>query len=355
MPHNFAAIIKPIIMNNAEINIAVSVLDLAAITKDSTPEQTFKKSLTLARHAEDLGLCRYWLAEHHNMASIASAATAVLIGYIAGGTKKIRVGSGGIMLPNHSSLIIAEQFGTLGSLYPGRIDLGLGRAPGTDQLTAMVIRRNSNLTAEDFPQQVMDLKTYFSKENSTAKVRAIPGEGVDVPMWILGSSTDSAHLAAYFGMPYAFAGHFAPQQMQTAFNIYRKEFRPSEQLQDPYTMACVNVIAADTDQEAHYLATSAYQAFLGIVRNKREQLQPPVHNMHEIWNELEEAQIKQMLSGSFIGSAATLVKQIKNFVDITGINELMANAHIYDLDAKLHSYELLASITNIKATPASIA
>lgn len=333
-------------MSSSLKNIAVSVLDLAAITQGSAPEHTFKKSLALAQHVEALGYNRFWLAEHHNMASIASAATAVLIGYIAGGTTTIRVGSGGIMLPNHSSLIIAEQFGTLGSLYPGRIDLGLGRAPGTDQLTAMVIRRTRNLTAEDFPQQVMDLKTYFSTENSTAKVRAIPGEGVDVPMWILGSSTDSAHLAAYFGMPYAFAAHFAPQQMQTAFNIYRNEFKPSEQLNEPYTMACVNVIAADTDKEAQYLATSAYQAFLGIVRNKREQLQPPVDNMHEIWTELEEAQIKQMLSASFIGSPATLQKNLQEFVHLTGINELMANAHIYDPQARQYSYKLLKEVMN---------
>ena len=200
-------------------HIPVSVLDLAAVVKDSTPEHTFKKSLQLALHTEALGYKRYWLAEHHNMISIASAATSVLIGFIAGGTKTIRVGSGGIMLPNHSPLIIAEQFGTLGSLYPGRIDLGLGRAPGTDQLTAMVIRRNSNLRAEDFPQQVMELKTYFSQENSTAKVRAIPGEGVDIPMWILGSSTDSAHLAAYFGMPYAFAAITCSRSMGIIFTL----------------------------------------------------------------------------------------------------------------------------------------
>lgn len=335
-------------------HIPVSVLDLAAVVKDSTPAHTFKKSLQLAQHTEALGYKRYWLAEHHNMISIASAATAVLIGHIAGGTKTIRVGSGGIMLPNHSPLIIAEQFGTLGSLYPGRIDLGLGRAPGTDQLTAMVIRRSSNLRAEDFPQQVMELKTYFSKENSTAKVRAIPGEGVDIPMWILGSSTDSAHLAAYFGMPYAFAGHFAPQQMQTAFAIYRNEFRPSAQLDEPYTMACVNVIAADTDDEAQYLATSAYQAFLGIIRDKRDLLQPPVHNMEEIWNEVEEAHVKQMLSASFIGSPARLEKNIQEFIELTGINELMANAHIFDHEARMHSYKLLSEVMKVKANNSSI-
>lgn len=335
-------------MSNVQKKIPVSVLDLAAITEGTGPEHTFKKSLQLAQHTEALGYKRFWLAEHHNMISIASAATSVLIGFIAGGTQTIRVGSGGIMLPNHSSLIIAEQFGTLGSLYPGRIDLGLGRAPGTDQLTAMVIRRNSNLRAEDFPQQVMELKAYFSKENSTAKVRAIPGEGVDIPMWILGSSTDSAHLAAYFGMPYAFAGHFAPQQMQTAFAIYRNEFRPSAQLEEPYTMACVNVIAADTEEEAQSLATSAYQAFLGIIRDKRQLLQPPVHNMDELWTEQEEAQVKHMLSASFIGSPAAIEKNIRQFVELTGIDELMANAHIYDHEARMHSYKLLKEVMGVK-------
>ncbi|MFT4154410.1 LLM class flavin-dependent oxidoreductase [Parafilimonas sp.] len=324
--------------------IACSVLDLAAVTEGSTPEYSFKKSLKLAQYAENLGYTRYWLAEHHNIAGIASAATSVLIGYIAGGTKTIRVGSGGIMLPNHSSLIIAEQFGTLGCLYPGRIDLGIGRAPGTDQLTAMVIRRNSNLGAEDFPQQVIELKTYFSKENSTAKVRAIPGEDVDMPIWILGSSTDSAHLAAYFGMPYAFAGHFAPAQMQTAFGIYKNEFRPSEQASQPYIMACVNTIAADTDEEANYLATSAYQAFLGIIRNKRQLLQPPVKNMADLWNEAEKTQVLQMLAGSFIGSASTIQKNIQAFVAQTGVDELMFNAHMYDFDAKMHSYKLMSEV-----------
>jgi luciferase family oxidoreductase group 1 len=219
----------------------------------------------------------------------------------------------------------------------------------------MVIRRNSNLRVEDFPQQVMDLKTYFSEENSTAKVRAIPGEGVNIPMWILGSSTDSAHLAAYFGMPYAFAGHFAPRQMQTAFAIYRNEFRPSAQLDEPYTMACVNVIAADTDEEAHFLATSAYQAFLGVIRDKRQLLQPPVQNMHEIWNEPEEAQVKHMLSASFIGSPSALEKGIQDFIERTGINELMANAHIYDHKARLYSYKLLSELMHVKATDSYIA
>jgi len=325
-------------------NIPISILDLASVTQGSTPADSFRKSLALAQHAEKLGYRRYWFAEHHNMISVASSATAVLIGFIAGGTSHIRVGSGGIMLPNHSPLIIAEQFGTLASLYPGRIDLGLGRAPGTDQLTAMVIRRTTDLSANDFPQQVQELKTYFSKENHSAKVRAIPGEGIDIPMWILGSGTDSAHLAAYFGMPYAFAGHFAPLQMEAAFAIYRKEFKPSPQLQQPYVMACVNVIAADTDDEAHYIATSAYQAFLGIIRNKRDLLQPPVQDMHSLWNAYEEAQLKQMLSASFIGNMETVKEGIQQFINRTGIDELMAAAHIYNPVAKLHSYKLLSEV-----------
>lgn len=327
-----------------QTNIPVSILDLASVVQGSTPEHTFRNSLKLAQQAEQNGYRRYWLAEHHNMVSIASSATAVLIGYIAGGTQHILVGSGGIMLPNHSPLVIAEQFGTLASLYPGRIDLGLGRAPGTDQLTAMVLRRSTNLGAEDFSQQLAELKTYFSTENSNGKVRAIPGEGIDVPMWILGSSTDSAHLAAYLGMPYAFAGHFAPQQMLTAFNIYRQQFQPSKALKQPYTMACTNVIMADTDEEAEYIATSAYQAFLGIVRNKRELLPPPVKNMNALWNDYEALQIKERLSFSFIGSAATVQPALQRFIESTGINELMAAAHIFDINAKLHSYELFAEV-----------
>ena len=324
--------------------IPISILDLAPVLEGTTPEHTFRNSLQLARQAEEWGYTRYWLSEHHNMISVASSATAVLIGFIAGGTRHIRVGSGGIMLPNHSPLVVAEQFGTLASLYPGRIDLGLGRAPGTDGLTAMVLRRSTHLGAENFPQQLQELKTYFSAGNSTSKVRAIPGEGIDIPVWILGSSTDSAYLAAALGIPYAFAGHFAPQQLDAAFGIYQKNFKPSLQLAQPYMMACVNVIAADTDDEAQYLATSAYQAFLGIIRNNRQLLQPPVRNMDMLWNAYEEAQVKSMLSQSFIGSTATVAGGIGQFVAGTGVHELMVNAHIFDFDARLHSYELLAEI-----------
>ena len=231
------------------MNIPFSVLDLATVTEGTTATETFAKSMQLARHVEKLGYTRYWLSEHHNMISVASSATSVLIGYIAGGTSTIRVGSGGIMLPNHSALAVAEQFGTLESLYPGRIDLGLGRAAGTDQLTAMELRGDRFNNTNDFPQNILKLQAYFSKENSTSRVRAIPGEGLNIPIWILGSSTDSAELAAILGLPYAFASHFAPTQFYAAVNLYRKNFRPSEYLQKPKVMACVNVIAANTDKE----------------------------------------------------------------------------------------------------------
>ena len=280
------------------------------------------------------------------MISVASSATSILIGYIAGGTEKMRVGSGGIMLPNHSPLAVAEQFGTLESLYPGRIDLGLGRAPGTDQLTAMELRGNRFNAANDFPGDIVKLQTYFSKENHTSKVRAIPGEGQDIPIWILGSSTDSAQLAGYLGLPYAFATHFAPAQFYAASEIYRQTFRPSEHLKKPYMMACVNVIAADSDEEANKLATSLYQMFIGIITGRRTRLQPPVENMDELWNDYEKDAAKQMLEFSFIGNEETLKKGLKGFLKKSGINELMAITNIYSQEAKLHSYKLLAGIMN---------
>ena len=298
--------------NTNGLSIPLSVLDLAPILEGSNATETFKNSLSLARKVEELGYHRYWLAEHHNMESIASAATAVLIGHIAGGTSNIRVGSGGIMLPNHSPLVIAEQFGTLGSLYPGRIDLGLGRAPGTDQLTAMALRRNHMETAMDFPENVMDLMRYFSPDNRTAKVRAIPGEGVDIPMWILGSSTDSAKLAAMLGLPYAFATHFAPTHFRAAVQIYRANFRQSQYLDAPYVMACVNVIAADTDEQANKLATSFYQLAINIIRGKSQPLKPPVDTMDGIWTEYEEATVKQMMAYTFIGDAAKVKNTTRN-------------------------------------------
>lgn len=325
-------------------DIPYSVLDLATVIEGKTPADTFVGSADLARHVEAWGYTRYWLAEHHNMISVASSATSVVIGHIAGATKTIRVGSGGIMLPNHSPLVIAEQFGTLASLYPGRIDLGLGRAPGTDQLTAMAIRGDRFAAVNNFPQEVVKLQTYFSAENSTAKVRAIPGEGLDVPIWILGSSTDSAHLAASMGLPYAFASHFAPAQFLTAINIYRNEFKPSAHLQEPYVLSCVNVIAADTDAEANKLATSLYQMFSGIITGKRNLLQPPVGNIEDILSGYEAEQINQMLACTFVGSNSTIKEDMQSFLDQTQVDEIMVSAHIYDHPAKLHSYELFAEL-----------
>ena len=331
-------------MNHISSKIPYSVLDLATVTEGASLKETFSKSLQCAQHAEKLGYNRYWLSEHHNMISVASSATSILIGYIAGGTSTMRVGSGGIMLPNHSPLAVAEQFGTLESIYPGRIDLGLGRAPGTDQLTAMELRGTRSNTAEDFPQNILKLQTFFSKENFNSKVRAIPGEGQDIPLWILGSSTDSAQLAGYLGFPYAFASHFAPAQFYAAIEIYRRIFRPSPTLEQPYVMPCVNVIAADTDEEASRLATSLYQMFIGIITGRRTRLQPPVDNMNEIWTEYEEEAAKQMLQLSLIGSPGTIKEKLKIILEKTGMDEIMIISNIYDQQAKLHSYELFAEI-----------
>jgi luciferase family oxidoreductase group 1 len=329
-------------------DIPFSVLELATVAEGSTPAQTFAKSLELAQHVEKFGYKRFWLSEHHNMVSVASSATSVLIGYIASGTSQMRIGSGGIMLPNHSPLAIAEQFGTLESLYPGRIDLGLGRAPGTDQLTAMALRGDFFNNANEFPQNVLKLQTYLSKENSTAQVRAIPGEGLDIPIWILGSSTDSAQLAAFLGLPYAFASHFAPAQFFAAIDLYRKNFKPSKHLDKPYVLACVNVIAADTDAEANKLATSLFQMFLGIVTGIRQPLQPPVESMEGIWTEYQKEALNQMLSLSFIGSPQTIKKDLQDFVDQTQIDEIMIISNIYEQKAKIHSYELFAEIMSSK-------
>lgn len=320
--------------------IPLSVLDLATVLQGKSPADTFKNSLDLARTTESLGYKRYWLAEHHNMESIASSATAVLIGYIAGGTSTIRVGSGGIMLPNHAPLVVAEQFGTLASLYPGRIDLGLGRAPGTDQTTAMALRRTRMTSPLEFPQNIQELQTYFSEENKGGIVRAIPGEGLDIPIWILGSSTESARLAAMLGLPYAFASHFAPTYLHDALEIYRSGFRPSKALKEPYTMACVNVIAADTDQEALILATSFFQLAMGIVRGKTKPLPPPIKTMDGVWNEFEEAAVLNMMSFSFIGGPSTVKQEIHEFVDQTKVDELMITSHIYDHELRKRSYEI---------------
>ncbi len=331
-------------MNIKLSSIPFSLLELATVSEGDLPKDTFIKILDLAKHVEEFGYNRYWLSEHHNMVSVASAATSVLIGYIAAGTSTIRVGSGGIMLPNHSPLAVAEQFGTLESIYPGRIDLGLGRAPGTDQQTAMALRGDFFNNAQEFPQNVLRLQTYFSEENKIAKVRAIPGEGLHIPIWILGSSTDSAQLAAVLGLPYAFATHFAPAQFEAAIQLYRETFRPSASLKEPYVMACVNMIAADTDKEANKLATSLYQMFIGIVTGHRKLLQPPVDNMDKLWTDYEKELTSQMLNYSFIGNPETIKEQMQQFINETKINEIMVISNIYDHKAKIHSYELFAQI-----------
>lgn len=331
-------------MDNLLKNIPYSVLDLATVLEGHTAADTFKTSLELAQQSEDLGYNRYWFAEHHNMAGVASSATAILIGFVAGGTKTIRVGSGGIMLPNHSPLIVAEQFGTLASLYPNRIDLGLGRAPGTDQVTAMAIRGQNIHAAHSFPKDVEKLQQLFSADNRNSNVRAIPGEGLDVPIWILGSSTDSARLAAAKGLPYAFASHFAPAYFEQAIAIYRNEFQPSEFLQSPYVMACVNVVAADTNEEADFLSNSVKRMFLGVITGKREKLKPPVQNINAIWDAMEKDAVEQMLYYSFIGSAASIKKNLDAFVTKYEVNEIMSTSHIYDQNAKLHSNKLFAGL-----------
>ncbi|MBF8457293.1 LLM class flavin-dependent oxidoreductase [Kaistella sp. G5-32] len=321
-------------------NFEISVLDLAPVKQNKTINDTFKDSLELARNAERLNYKRFWLAEHHNMASIASSATSVLIGYIANGTEKIRVGSGGIMLPNHSSLVIAEQFGTLESLFPGRIDLGVGRAPGTDGITAKALGRNPMNINQHFPHQIQELQRYFSVENARSAVRAIPGEGCDIPIYILGSSTDSAWLAAKMGLPYAFAGHFAPDMMATAFEIYRSNYEPSEKFPKPYIIACVNGIAAETDEEAKKLSNTLYQAFINIIRDDRKPFSPPVDDIEAVWNPMEKAHVLKMLRYSFIGGRTTIKRKLQEFQDYFNVDEFMITAHIYDQAKKLKSYEI---------------
>ena len=323
-----------------------SVLDLATITQGNTAADAFHNSLDLARKVEFLGYKRFWLAEHHNMESIASAATSVLMGYIAGGTSTIRVGSGGIMLPNHAPLVIAEQFGTLASLYPGRIDLGLGRAPGTDQVTARALRRERVETVQDFPNDVQELLTYFSLENQRGRVRAIPGEGLDIPIWILGSSMFSAELAANMGLPYAFASHFAPTQFETAVKLYRANFQPSEHLQAPYVIACINVIAADTQEEAEYTATSFYQFALGVIRGTRTLLQPPLKSMDNLWTSYEAAAVQQMMAYTFIGDPLSIERDLQAFLQTSQMDELMIVSHIHDHNARVRSYEIFAEISS---------
>ncbi|OWT60131.1 LLM class flavin-dependent oxidoreductase [Candidimonas nitroreducens] len=328
--------------------IPLSVLDLSPIAEGGDAAQSFRNSLDLARHAEQWGFNRYWLAEHHGMPGIASAATAVLISHVAAGTSHIRIGAGGVMLPNHSPLVIAEQFGTLESLYPGRIDLGLGRAPGSNQTTARALRRNLASDADEFPQDVMELMDYFSAE-PRLPVRAVPGTGLNIPLWILGSSLYGAQLAAAFGLPYAFASHFAPEQMMAAISIYRSTFKPSEHLKAPYVMLGFNVFAADTDEEARVLASSAQQSFVNSRTGRPSRLPPPMPDFLERIGPQGRALLEQILSCSAIGAPDTAAEQLRAFIARTGADEVMIASNIYDHRARLHSYEIVAGLIQAQA------
>ena len=327
--------------------IPFSVLDLAPIVEGGTAAQSFRNTLDLAQHAEAWGYRRYWLAEHHGMPGIASAATAVVIGHVAAGTKTIRVGAGGIMLPNHSPMVIAEQFGTLASLHPDRIDLGLGRAPGSDQATARALRRDLMSDAQQFPQDVIELMEYFEPVQPGQTLRAVPAAGLQVPFWILGSSLFGAQLAAELGLPYAFASHFAPAAMMQAIEVYRARFKPSKQLGRPYVMLGFNVFAADTDEEARLLASSMQQAFVNLRTGRPSMLQPPVAGYVEKIGPAERTMLEQTLSCAAIGSPETVRRQLKEFIARTGADELMITSQIYDHAARVRSYEIAAEVREV--------
>ena len=322
--------------------IPFSVLDLSPVPEGSDVTLSLANTLDLARHAEGLGYHRHWLAEHHNMPGIASAATAVVIGHVAAGTKTIRVGAGGIMLPNHSPLVIAEQFGTLDALFPGRIDLGLGRAPGTDMATARALRRNLEAGVDSFPQDVVDLANYFRPAEEGQRVRAVPGEGRNVPLWILGSSTYGAQLAAMLGLPYAFASHFAPGDMDVALDIYRSRFQPSEQLDKPYVMLGLNVVAADSDAEAQLHFSSLQQAFVNLRSGRPGKLPPPVEGYEATIEPQARAMLDHALSCAVVGSPARVRNGVEAFIRRTGADELMITAQVFDHAARKRSYALLA-------------
>jgi luciferase family oxidoreductase group 1 len=323
--------------------VAFSVLDLAPVQQGKTVADSFRNTLDLARHAERWGYTRFWLAEHHNMAGIASAATAVLIGHVAGGTCTIRVGSGGIMLPNHAPLVIAEQFGTLETLYPGRIDLGLGRAPGTDGLTVRALRRDPNAAA-DFPEQVRELLDYLGPAKLGQRVRAIPGQGTNVPVWLLGSSTFSAQLAAYMGLPFAFAGHFAPQEMREAIYLYRAQFRPSERLAKPYVAVSLPIIAAETDREAQVLATTPAMKFLQLIRGEPFLAAPPVESMEGLWSPEERLLVQSRLSAAVFGGPETVGQRLSELVDSTRVDEIIINSDVFEHSKRLRSYEIISEL-----------
>jgi len=326
------------------VMIPFSILDLSPIAEGATAADALHRSLDLAQHAEGWGYNRYWLAEHHNMTGIASAATAVVIGYVAGGTRTIRVGSGGVMLPNHSPLVIAEQFGTLASLYPDRIDLGLGRAPGTDPVTAQALRRDPVASADRFPEDVQELQAYLEPLHAGQRIQAVPGTGLQIPIWLLGSSLFSAQLAALLGLPFAFASHFAPADLVDALHLYRRKFKPSRQLDQPYAMIGVNVFAADTDREAQRQFTSVQQAFINLRRGTPGPVPAPIDNITEYASEFELTQIEQSLAYSAVGSAETVQRKLRGILEETKPDELMLAGHFYEHAARLRSFQLAAEV-----------
>ncbi len=326
------------------MHIPLSILDLVPVTSGSTPADAFRNALDLAQHAEAWGYRRYWLAEHHNMPGIASAATAVAIGHIAAGTRTLRIGAGGIMLPNHSPLVIAEQFGTLESLFPGRIDLAVGRAPGSDMATARALRRDNPGAAERFPDDVQELQGYFAALRPNQTVQAVPGAGLNVPLWILGSSLFGAQLAAKLGLPFAFASHFAPDSLMQALEVYRRYFQPSAQLDKPYVLLGVNVFAAATDRIAARLFTSLQQQFVNLFRGTPGQLPPPVEDMNTLWSPGEAAGIARALCYACVGAPDTVRSLLREFIELTKADELMVTAQIFDHQARLRSFEIAAEL-----------
>ncbi|WP_263263578.1 LLM class flavin-dependent oxidoreductase [Pseudomonas sp. RIT-PI-S] len=325
-------------------DVKYSALDLVPVRKETGPAQALRNSLDLAQHLERAGFNRFWVAEHHNMDGIASSATAVLLGYLAGGTSTIRIGSGGVMLPNHAPLVIAEQFGTLESLYPGRIDLGLGRAPGSDQLTARALRRERSGSADDFPQDVEELLGYLGERTPEQRVIAVPGSGTQVPVWLLGSSLFSAQLAGMRGLPYAFASHFAPRMMHEAIRIYRDHFTPSVFLDKPYVMLGIPLVAADTDERADYLATSVYQRILNLIRGQSLVLQPPVETMQGLWLPHEKEAVGSFLAMAMVGSPQKIRAKLEVLLAQTQVDELIFTCDLYEHSDRVHSYELLAQL-----------
>ncbi|MGV8854520.1 MAG: LLM class flavin-dependent oxidoreductase [Devosia sp.] len=328
--------------------VALSILDLVRVNEGSGPKQALDRARDAARRAEELGFTRYWVAEHHNAPGIASAATSLAIAHIASGTNTIRVGAGGIMLPNHAPYVIAEQFGTLAQLYPGRIDLGLGRAPGTDQMAVRALRRSPE-NAENFPQDVLELQAYFAPPEAGQRLQAVPAAGTNVPLWILGSSTFGAQVAAELGLPYAFASHFAPDALMPALKIYRARFKPSDQLAAPHAMIGVNIIAAETDAEARRLATTQQMSFANIFRGSRGLSQPPIDDIESYWSPAEKAQAAHMLAFSIYGSPATVQDRLGELIETTGADEVIVVSDVFEHEARMHSFELIAQ--NITPVP----